>query len=116
MVARSLCVLLGICLLIPLGSDRAGAQEPLSANSAERLTQLNLVDLEAQLVSGLRLTNAQQKQYIAAVLNAVRQQKLPRSMVNVVYVWSLRRNDRYPFPYFRIAMNTLAARRGVTLP
>jgi hypothetical protein len=92
------------------------AQDFTTNNNAEVTSRNSLVDLEDQLINGLRLTTAGQKQYIAAVLAQVQNQKLPRAMVNVVYRWSIERNSKYPFPYFRLAMNALAARRGVTLP
>jgi hypothetical protein len=99
-----------------LSTTTAWSQDFTQNNQAENLSKVNLVDLESQLVSGLRLTSAGQKQYIAAVMAQVQAARIPRSMVNVVFRWSLERNPRYPFPYFRIAMNTLASRRGVSLP
>ncbi len=92
------------------------AQSGIDANEAERMLDLNMVQLEDQLVKGLRLTTADQKQYIQGVLLAVQNGQIPRAMVNVVFVWSRERNPKFPFPYFRIALRTLAARRGVTLP
>jgi hypothetical protein len=107
---------LAILIKTSLSTTVVRAQDFTQNNQAENLSKVNLVDLESQLVSGLRLTSAGQKQYIATVLSQVQAQRIPRSMVNVVYRWALERNPRYPFPYFRIAMNTLASRRGVSLP
>ncbi len=48
------------------------AQSGIDANEAERMLDLNMVQLEDQLVKGLRLTTADQKQYIQGVLLAVK--------------------------------------------
>lgn len=91
------------------------AQSGSTFNDAEKMLSMNMVDLEDQLVKGLRLTTASQKQYIGTILQAVRQERIPRSMVNVVFVWARQKNPKYPFPYFQIAIRTLAKRRGVAL-
>ena len=110
--------LLGASTIAVLGwqTSIGNAQSGIDVNEAERMLVLNMVQLEDQLVKGLRLTTADQKQYIQVVLLAVQNGQIPRAMVNVVFVWSLERNAKYPFPCFRIALRTLAARRGVTLP
>lgn len=85
------------------------------ANVAEQMLDLNTVELRIQLQNGLRLFLPEQQDFVDQVLNAVDSGQLPRAMVNMVYVWSLRRNRKYPFPYFEAAMRALAERRGVTL-
>lgn len=93
----------------------AKAQDGVDFNEAERMLDLDMVDLQDQLYSGLRLTTSEQRQFIQTVMTAVRQQRIPRAMVNVVYVWSRQKNAKYPFIYFQIAIRTLASRRGVDL-
>jgi hypothetical protein len=96
----------------------AKAEEGLQgfdANVAEQMLDLNTVELRIQLQNGLRLFLPEQQDFLDQVLTAVDNGQLPRAMVNMVYVWSLRRNRKFPFPYFEVAMRTLAERRGVTL-
>ncbi len=85
------------------------------ANVAEQMLDLNTVELRIQLQNGLRLFLPEQQDFLDLVLVAVDNGQLPRAMVNMVYVWSLRRNRKFPFPYFEVAMRALAERRGVTL-
>jgi hypothetical protein len=93
----------------------ARSQDFASSNEAERMLELNMVQLEDQLVNGLRLTNREQRLFIRRVIHEVEQGRLPRSLVNVVFVWAKEKNAKYPFPYFQIAVRILAARRGVDL-
>ncbi len=37
-------------------------------------------------------------------------------MVNVVYVWSIERNPKYPFLYFQPALRAIGKQRGLTVP
>jgi hypothetical protein len=84
-------------------------------NQAEQMLDLNSVELRIQLQNGLRVFLPQQQTFLNTVLAAVDNGLIPRAMVNLVYVWSLRRNPKVPFPYFQVAVRALAARRGVTL-
>ena len=106
--------LLGVCVSLSAASATALAQDGLDLNEAERMLELNMVDLRDQLYAGLRLTTQDQKHFIQRVLSAVEQNRIPRAMVNVVYVWSKEKNARYPFIYFQIAIRVLAERRGVS--
>lgn len=89
--------------------------EGFDANLAEQMLDLNTVELRIQLQNGLRVFLPEQQDFLDTVLAAVDSGQLPRAMVNMVYVWSLRRNRKIPFPYFEIAMRALAERRGVKL-
>ncbi|MCY2974165.1 MAG: hypothetical protein NTW52_05800 [Planctomycetota bacterium] len=84
-------------------------------NTATEMLDLNSVELRVQLQNGLRVFLPEQQEFLDRVLLAVDNGQLPRAMVNMVYVWSQRRNKKVPFPYFEFAMRTLAERRGVTL-
>jgi hypothetical protein len=84
-------------------------------NTATEMLDLNSVELRVQLQNGLRVFLPEQQEFLDRVLLAVDNGQIPRAMVNMVYVWSQRRNKKVPFPYFEFAMRTLAERRGVTL-
>lgn len=89
--------------------------EGFDANIAEQMLDLNAVELRVQLQNGLRVFLPQQQAFLDTVLANVDAGRLPRAMVNMVYVWSIKRNRKVPFPYFEIAMRSLAERRGVSL-
>jgi hypothetical protein len=93
------------------GSGIAGTD----VNTATDMLDLNAVELRIQLQNGLRVFLPEQQEFLDRVLLAVDNGQIPRAMVNMVYVWSQRRNKKVPFPYFEFAMRTLAERRGVTL-
>ncbi len=67
-------------------------------------------------MNGLRVVTPDQRAYVNQVVALVDQGKLPRAMVNVIYVWAIKRNPRVPLPYFQFALRALAERRGVTVP
>lgn len=87
-----------------------------TANSAERLSERNVVNLEDQLNNGLRTVNSKQRIFVKTVIVYVDHKRIPRAMVNLVYRWATERNPRVPFPYFEFAMRALSKRRGVNLP
>ncbi len=117
--SRKSLVIVGLGLASLLSTlDRASAQqgfEGFDSNLAEQMLDLNAVELRVQIRNGLRVFLPEQQAFLDSVLTAVDQGRLPRSMVNLVYVWALRRNPKVPFPYFEIAMKALAERRGVSL-
>jgi hypothetical protein len=101
-------------------SNRLSAQDsslfdPGIFNEAESMLNINVVELEVQLKKGLRVFLPEQEQFLDRVLVAVNDRRISRSMVNIIYVWSLRRNPRVPFPYFEFVMRELAKQRGVNL-
>ena len=89
--------------------------DPGIFNEAQAMLDINTVELGVQLKRGLRVFLPEQEEFIDRVLVEVNSGRLSRSMVNIIYVWALRRNPRVPFPYFEIVMRELAGRRGVTL-
>ncbi len=99
---------------VPVAQSQQGL-EGFDSNTAEQMLDLNTVELRLQLQNGLRVFLPEQQDFLDQVLAAVDNGQLPRAMVNMVYVWSLRRNRKIPFPYFEVAMRALAERRGVTL-
>ncbi len=105
-----------VSILSLLPGKRAAAQQGNSVNSADRLTTQNIASLEDQLNKGLRAATPEQKQFVQTVVVYVDQGKIPRAMVNLVYKWSLERNETIPFPYFEYALRVLSKRRGVVLP
>ena len=114
-------VMLGLVIaagLVGTNSNIAFSQQGLEgfdSNLAEQMLDLNTVELRIQLQNGLRIFLPEQQEFVDKVLVAVDSGQIPRAMVNMVYVWSLRRNRKIPFPYFEIAMRTLSDRRGVSL-
>ena len=92
------------------------AQEGIDFNEAERMMSFNTVELKDQLYFGLRTFLPEQQAFVDEVVARVDAGELPRSMVNVVFVWSRKRNPKIPYPYFEIVLRLLAEKRGVILP
>ena len=105
----------GVGLAALLFTRNLNAQEGNGFNAAELLSNQSIPSLENQLLRGLRVINDDQRKFVTRVVNAVRQGRMPRAMVNVVYKWALERNAKFPFPYFQYALNILARRRGISL-
>ena len=76
----------------------------------------NQVELRDQLYFGLRTFLPQQQAFLDNVIAKVDSGEISRAMVNVVFVWSKKRNPKIPFPYFEAVMRLLAEKRGVTFP
>lgn len=116
---RTAAVLAFVCsaaLCLDAASVRAQETLPgIDFNEAERMLDMNVVELRLQLRNGLRVFLPEQEAFLETVLAQVQAGRLPRSMVNMVYVWAKRRNAKVPFPYFEFALRALADRRGVTL-
>ncbi|XZE18242.1 hypothetical protein SH449x_003530 [Pirellulaceae bacterium SH449] len=98
------------------GGGSIHAQDAFDFNEAERMMSMDLVDLKSQLVFGLRTNLPGQAQFIDLVVAKVESKEIPRAMVNVVFVWSRKRNPKIPYPYFEVALRLLAEKRGVTFP
>jgi len=97
-------------LILPV----ARAQDGIDINQAEQMFSYNTVELRDQLQYGLRAAFPEQKAFVDEVVAKVDSGELSRAMVNVVFVWSRKRNPRIPFPYFEAVMRLLAEKRGVT--
>ena len=111
------CTLSGIfAALTSLSSGSVFAQDGLDFNEAERMMSFNTIELKQQLYFGLRTFLPEQQAFLDEVVARVDSGELPRSMVNVVFVWSRKRRPKIPYPYFEIAMRLLAEKRGVILP
>lgn len=71
--------------------------------------------LEEQLTNRLRATTDTQAEYIRLVVKLVDEKKLEARLVIAVEQYALRKNPRYPFPYFERALRYESAKRGVVL-
>lgn len=96
--------------------DSIQAQDGFDANEAERMMSFNTVELKDQLYYGLRTFQPQQRAFLDQVVAKVNNKQLSRAMVNVVFVWSKKRNPKIPYPYFEAVMRLLAEKKGVTFP
>jgi hypothetical protein len=119
---RSVSRFRGILLASLLGlslsalSLPALGQDSLDMNEAERMLDIDVVELRDQLVFGLRTFQPAQQQFIDLVIQKVESKEISRAMVNVVFVWARKRNPKVPYPYFEIVLRLLAERKGVVIP
>lgn len=71
--------------------------------------------LEEQLINRLRATTDAQAEYIRLVVKLVDEEKLEARLVVAIEQYAIRRNPRFPFPYFERALRYESAKRGVIL-
>lgn len=109
---RSLLVC-GVLFAGALFAESASAQitpsRSLSGGTAPVAT------LDEQLINRLRATTDVQADYIRQIVKLVDEKKLESRLVIAVERYALRRNPRYPFPYFERALRYESAKRGVIL-
>ena len=72
--------------------------------------------LEEQLTNRLRATTEDQRNYVTLVVDQCRLQRLDIKLVVAVERYAIRRNPRFPFPFFERALRFEANKRGVALP
>ncbi|MGB1707539.1 MAG: hypothetical protein ACPHF4_06925 [Rubripirellula sp.] len=72
--------------------------------------------LEEQLLNRLKATRDDQRAYIKHVVALTKTGKLEQKLVVAVERYALRRNSKYPFPFFERALKYEAAKRRVVLP
>ena len=72
--------------------------------------------LEEQLMNRLKATRDDQRAYVRHVVALTKAGKLDRKLVIAVERYALRRNAKYPFPFFERALKYEAAKRRVQLP
>lgn len=112
MLARTLAFALA---LLSAGSAFAQDQfvpEPLAGDAQGGII---IADLEDQLTAGLKIRQAEEERFVAAVLMLVEEKRLPVSLVKSVFHWSRRKNPKVPFPYFERAMRLTAEKIGVEI-
>lgn len=76
----------------------------------------NSATLEEQLLNRLKATRDDQRAYIKHVVALTKTGKLEQKLVVAVERYALRRNAKYPFPFFERALKYEAAKRRVQLP
>ena len=76
----------------------------------------NSATLEEQLINRLKATRDDQRAYVKHVVALTKNGKLDRKLVVAVERYALRRNSKYPFPFFERALKYEAAKRRVQLP
>ena len=72
--------------------------------------------LEEQLINRLKATRDDQRAYVKHVVSLTKNGKLERKLVVAVERYAMRRNSKYPFPFFERALKYEAAKRRVQLP
>lgn len=72
--------------------------------------------LEEQLLNRLKATRDDQRAYIKHVVALTKTGKLEQKLVVAVERYALRRNSKYPFPFFERALKYDPTKRRVVLP
>lgn len=89
-----------------------------TSSSAQDFRELNLVQLETQLNAILKTRLPEERLYIATVLKLVKDEKLPRKLINTSfkYVRKKRPYTKYPFVYFARVLHFQAKRDRIAIP
>ena len=74
-----------------------------------------VISLEDQLSTGLKVRRPEETAFIEEVGRLVNEGKLPRKLVDSTFSWAVRRRQTYPFPAFERALRLQADRLGVGL-
>ena len=105
-----------------LTRDKVLSVEPFSENiiskSSSILLQISKILLHdsKRISSSLKIGTTTEKLFIERVVQLVDQKVLPLSMVLGVFQYARKKEDRYPFFYFREALKIRAAKElGVKL-
>lgn len=74
-----------------------------------------VISLEDQLKTGLKVRRPEETEFIKDVARLVESGRLPRKLVDSTFAWALKRRQTYPFPAFERALRLQADRLGVGL-
>ena len=92
---------------------------PVLGNAqSQDFNELPLEQLERQLNAILKTRLPEEKKYIAAVVKLVKDEKLPRRLVNSAfkYVLNKRPGTKYPFVYFVRVLQFQGQRESIAVP
>lgn len=105
--------LVATIILFAAATDTCQGQmiAPPAASDGTRVATLQEV-----LVTNLRATRSEQREFLRRVDRAVSERRIDASLVIAVMRHSQRRNPPYPFPYFERAVRYEASKRGLNLP
>lgn len=106
---RALLRLLLLAAWWPAAETSAQIVPPLAGRSG-------VAKLEDQLIVRLRATSEDRQAYIRLVVQRIEQGQFELPRVRAIERYAIKRNPRFPFPYFERAMRVEAERLGVFLP
>mgnify|MGYP001350173221 CR=1 FL=1 len=87
--------------------------------TAPRVTSANgpqVATLEEQLINRLRATTEEQQAYIRLIVTKTEQGQFDQGRILAIERYSIKKNPRFPFPYFERVMQFESQRTGVYLP
>lgn len=90
----------------------------VSDAQSQNFNDLPLLQLERQLNAILKTRLPEEKKFIAAVVKQVKDDKLPRRLVNTSfkYVRNKRAGTKYPFVYFVRVLQFQGRRENIAVP
>ena len=98
------------------GAGLCGGWTALIANRAAGAGEsIDTEELSERLKKGLLLTRQDQKDYIDRVVVLVDQGKLDLALVYGLFKWARRKHRRYPYIYFRRALDEFAKKQGIVI-
>jgi hypothetical protein len=111
-------IMLRVCLaaavIVVLAIPRTASVVTAATGSGVTSGPAVQVTLKEQLEKGLRARRPVEFAFVAEVVQAVEDDRLPIRLVNVSYDWALKQ-PRHRFQYFEFAITKLAKKQGVAL-
>jgi hypothetical protein len=112
---RSSTLLRKFGLIALLACSLVAGGMPCAPTRAEENPAGQVATLKETLEKGLKARLPSEFKFIHHVVALVNHGSLSREMVLSTFSWSLKKNERIPFPYFQFAMRAHAKELGVNL-
>lgn len=109
MLVRCLCVLI-------LGMLCRSASAQITPPRITSASGPRVATLEEVLINRLRATTDDRQEYIRLIVAKVDQGVFDRGRILAIERYAIKKNPRFPFPYFERVMRLEAERNGVYLP
>ncbi len=109
MLARRFCWLM-LLALAPAAYGQITAPRVTGVNGPQVAT------LEEQLINRLRATTEEQQSYIRLIVTKTEQGLFDQGRILAIERYAIKRNPRFPFPFFERVMQFESQRTGVYLP
>ena len=104
------------CLLFVSSTIASNCQAQLTDPRIESATESRTATLEEILINQLRATTDDRKVFLRLIVQLVDSGQFEQVQVIAISRWAIRKNPRFPFPYFERAMRFEAEKRDIELP
>lgn len=104
-----------LIIVLVAASFFAVALSSIRSRAQDGAAGITVADLQEQLEDGLKARLPAEFDFIARVVDLVKQRQFSTGEVKSIFQWARRKNPKTPFPYFERAMRILAGRKKIDL-